>query len=122
LGLAGVLLLFAGCDQWALFISSDGVLFVSIVSYGNTSGRFRVASRGPDGVSQVIDVPPSGSLNLSGVQPGEVELTLIPPYGCRVTSANPQTVTSQADKTVRVSFDVQCDGPAESLTGLNTKS
>jgi hypothetical protein len=109
LSLASVLLLLSACDQWALLVNSDGVLAIVIVSDGNSPRRpFQVRTRTADGVSRLMQVPPSGSLAIDGLKTGQVELTLLAPTGCRVASPNPQTVMSQAGETVRVSFDVHC--------------
>jgi hypothetical protein len=100
-----------GCDQWALFVSSDGVLAITIVSDGYTFGRFQIQSRELNGESRVTDVPPSGRLTLSGLKPGEVEVTLLAPPQCQVAAPNPRTLIAEADGTISVDFSVQCRGP-----------
>jgi hypothetical protein len=100
--------LLGGCDQWALFVSSDGVLAITIVSDGYTIGRFRIQSRELNGVSRVTDVPPSGQLTLSGLKPGEVEVTLLAPPQCQVAAPNPQTLIAEGDGTISVNFSVHC--------------
>ncbi|HEV2086151.1 MAG TPA: hypothetical protein VGR09_13825 [Gemmatimonadales bacterium] len=108
LALAALLLLTA-CDQWALFVNSDGVLSVSIFSDGSQpQDRFRVRVRQPDGTIRVLDVPASGPLTLSGAAGSTVELTLLSPEGCQVSAPNPRTVSPGADQTVGVVFDVHC--------------
>ena len=110
LALAALLLLTA-CDQWALFVNTDGVLSVSIFSDGSQpQDRFRVRVRQPDGTTRVLDVPASGPLTLSGATGSTVELTLLTPDGCRVSAPNPRTASPGPDQTVGVVFDVQCDG------------
>ena len=108
LALAALLLLTA-CDQWALFINSDGVLSVSIFSDGSQpQDRFRVRVRQPDGTTRVLDLPASGPLTLSGTAGSTLELTLLSPEGCQVSAPNPRTVSPGADQTVGVVFDVHC--------------
>ena len=107
LALAALLLLTA-CDQWALFVNSDGVLSVSIFSNGFPQDRFRVRVRQPDGSTGVLDLPASGPLTLSGAAGSTVELTLLSPEGCRVSAPNPRTVSPGSDQTVGVVFDVHC--------------
>ena len=108
LALAALLLLTA-CDQWALFVNSDGVLSVSIFSDGSQpQDRFRVRVRQPDGTTRVLDVPASGPLTLSGTAGSTVELTLLSPEGCQVSAPNPRTVSPGSDQTVGVVFDVRC--------------
>jgi hypothetical protein len=105
---AGICLLLTACDQWALFINSDGVLSITIVSDGYVPGRFRVRTRQADGFSRIVDVPSSGSLTLGAFKTGELELTLLAPEGCRVAAPNPRMVMANADETVNVAFDVRC--------------
>jgi hypothetical protein len=108
LALAALLLLTA-CDQWALFVNSDGVLSVSIFSDGSQpQNRFRVRVRETDGTLRILDVPASGPLTLSGAAGSPVELTLLSPEGCRVSAPNPRTVSPGSDQTVGVVFDVHC--------------
>jgi hypothetical protein len=108
LALAALLLLTA-CDQWALFVNTDGVLSVSIFSDGSQpQDRFRVRVRQPDGTTRVLDVPASGPLTLSGAAGSTVELTLLSPDGCRVSPPHPRTVSSGSDQTVGVVYDVHC--------------
>ena len=108
LALAALLLLTA-CDQWALFVNTDGVLSVSIFSDGSQpQDRFRVRVRPPDGTARVVDVPASGPLALTGVAGSTVELTLLSPAGCRVSAPNPRTVSPGPDQTVGVVFNVHC--------------
>jgi hypothetical protein len=110
LALAALLLLTA-CDQWALFVNSDGVLSVSIFSDGSQpQDRFRIRARQGDGTIRVLDVPASGPLTLNGPAGSTVELTLLSPEGCRVSAPNPRTVSPGSDQTVGVVFDVQCGG------------
>jgi hypothetical protein len=105
---AGICLFLPACDQWALFINSDGVLSITIVSDGNVPGRFRVRTRQSDGFSRIVEVPSSGSLTLGTFRAGELELTLLAPEGCRVAAPNPQTVVANPDEMVTVAFDVRC--------------
>jgi hypothetical protein len=108
LGLAALLLLSA-CDQWALFVNSDGVLSVAIFSDGSQpQDRFRVQVRQPGGITRILDLPASGPLTLSGATGNTVELTLFSPEGCQVSAPNPRTVSPGSDQTVGVVFDVHC--------------
>lgn len=108
LALAALLLLTA-CDQWALFVNSDGVLSVSIFSDGSQpQDGFRVRLRQPDGTTRVLDLPASGPLTVGGAAGSTVELTLLAPEGCRVSAPNPRTVSRGSDQTVGVVFDVHC--------------
>jgi hypothetical protein len=107
LALAALLLLTA-CDQWALFVNSDGVLSVSIFSDGSPRDGFRVRVRQTDGSTRVLDVPASGPLTVGGAAGTTVELTLLAPEGCRVSAPNPRTVSPGSDQTVGVVFDVHC--------------
>ena len=110
LALAALLLL-TGCNQWALFVNSDGVLSVSIFSDGSQpQDRFRIRARQADGTLRILDLPASGPLTLSGAAGSTVELTLLTPDGCRVSAPNPRTASPGPDQTVGVVFDVQCDG------------
>jgi hypothetical protein len=112
LSAAGGATVLGGCDQWALFISSDGVLAIRVVSDGYTIGRrFQIQSRELNGVSRVTDVPPSGQLTLNGLKPGEVEVTLLVPPQCQVAAPNPRTVIAEADGTISVDFTVDCHAP-----------
>ena len=111
LSTAGGGTLLGGCDQWVLFVSSDGVLAIAIVSDGYTVGRFRIQSRELNGVSRMTDVPPSGRLTLSGLQPGEVEVTLLAPPQCQVAPPNPRTLIAEGNGTISVDFRVHCRGP-----------
>ena len=106
---ASVLLLLSGCDRWALFIDSDGVLAITIVNVGEWPGGFRVRIRDVDGgTSRIVDVPPSADLSLDGLGAGELELTLLAPTGCRVAEPNPRMVTTESDKAVNIAFEVHC--------------
>jgi hypothetical protein len=108
LALAALLLLTA-CDQWALLITRDGVLSVSIFSDASQpQDRFRLRVRQPDGTTRVLDVPASGPLTLNGTAGSTVELTLLSPEGCQVSAPNPRTVSPGSDQTVGVVFDVHC--------------
>jgi hypothetical protein len=105
LALAGLLTLMA-CDQWALSVGGNGLVFVGVTS-DDHPGRFRLRARQAEG-TRLLDVPVSGQLNLSGLAPGVVELTLLLPSGCRVAGANPQTLVVSADQATRAAFDVRC--------------
>lgn len=104
LALGGLLL--AGCDQWALSIGGNGLLFIGVIG-DDHPGRFRLRARQAEG-TRLLDVPASGQLNLSGLAPGVVELTLLLPPGCQVTGANPQTLMVSPDQASRAAFDVRC--------------
>lgn len=103
----GSLLHLTGCDQWALSIGGDGLLFIGVIG-DDHPGRFRIRARQAEG-TQLLDVPPSGQLNLSGLAPGTVELTLLLPPGCQVAGPNPQTLMVSPDQASRVAFDVRCN-------------
>lgn len=103
------LLLLTACDQWAVFVNSDGVLSISIFSDGfQPQDRFRVRARQADGATRVLDLPATGALTLSGAGGSAVELTLLSPEGCRVSAPNPRTVSVGPDQTDGVVFDVLC--------------
>jgi hypothetical protein len=102
--------LLTACDQWALFVNSDGVLSITIVSDGDGRDRFRVRALQSDGISRIMDVPSSGSLTFGAFSAGEVELTLLAPAGCRVADPNPRRLMVNADEPVSVAFDVHCSG------------
>jgi hypothetical protein len=104
LALGGLLL--AGCDQWALSIGGDGLLFIGVTG-DDHPGRFQLRARQAE-ATRLLDLPASGQLNLSGLAPGPVELTLLLPPGCRVTGANPQTLMVNPDQAASVAFDVHC--------------
>jgi hypothetical protein len=104
-----VLLLLTACDQWALFVNSDGVLSVSIFSDGSQPrDGFRIRARQADGTIRILDLPASGPVTLSGASGSTVELTLLAPEGCQVSAPNPRTVSPGSDQTVGVVFDVHC--------------
>ena len=107
---AAVSPLLTACDQWALFVNSDGVLSITIVSDGDGRGRFRLRALQSDGISRIMDVPSSGSLTFGAFSAGELELTLLAPAGCQVADPNPRTLTVKADERVSVAFDVHCGG------------
>lgn len=105
----GGLLQLTACDQWALSVGGDGLLFIAVV--GDTHelpGRYRVRVRQADGFARVLGLPESGRLNLDGFPSGPLELTLLPPPGCQVSSPNPLTVTVEAEQSVDLTFDVDC--------------
>jgi hypothetical protein len=111
LALAALLQLTA-CDQWALFITSDGVLSISIVNDGIAGrNRFRVRVQQADGSAQVLEVPPSGTLSLPGAMTGPVELTLLVPEDCQVSDPNPRVVSVSTGESVNAAFDVNCGIP-----------
>jgi hypothetical protein len=105
LALGGLLLI--GCDQWALSINGNGLLFIGVIG-DNHPGRFRVRARQAEGATRLLEVPASGQLNLSGLAAGAVELTLLLPPGCRVAGANPQTLMVSPDQAANATFDVRC--------------
>ena len=104
LALGGLLL--SGCDQWALSIGGDGLLFIGVIG-DDHPGRFRIRARQAE-ATRLQDVPASGQLNLSGLAPGAVELTLLLPPGCQVAGPNPQTLMVNPDRAARAAFDVHC--------------
>jgi len=106
LAFAGLLTLTA-CDQWALSVGGNGLIFVGVSGNANPAWRFRVRARQAE-ATQLLDVPASGELSLGGLAPGEVELTLLLPPACRVGGANPQTLMVSADQPTRAVFSVRC--------------
>jgi hypothetical protein len=105
------LLPLSACDQWALMVNSDGILFVSIVSDGfRGEDRFRVRTRESDGTTRLLEVPASGKMSFRSGSADPLELTLVAPPRCRVSAPNPRSVTVAAEQTVTVAFDVHCDG------------
>ena len=111
LGLAlGSSSLLSGCDQWALRINSDGLLSINIVSDGGQApGRFRVRASQAGGLVRMIDLPASAQLRLDDFSEGALELTLLPPVGCRVSGPNPLHVEIESGHTLTVAFSVFCD-------------
>ena len=107
---AAVSPLLTACDQWALFVNSDGVLSITIVSDGDGRDRFRVRAFQSDGISRIMDVPSSGNLTFGAFSAGELELTLLAPAGCRVSDPNPRTLMVNPDEQVSIVFDVHCSG------------
>lgn len=101
----------ASCEQWHLSINSDGLLFVSVIIVDDDEprDRFRLRVREADGTVRVGDVPASGHVTVSALADGPLELTLLPPAGCRVEGANPRTMMVEAGEPLRVSFSVQCE-------------
>ena len=107
LALAGLLTLTA-CDQWALLIGGNGLVFVAVIGDNQSlPGRYRVRARQADAV-RVVEIPASGQLDLSGFDTGPLELTLVVPDGCRVTSPNPRTLMVSGDQPVNAAFEVRC--------------
>lgn len=107
----GCVLPLTACDQWALSIGSDGLLFISIVGGDlQLRDRFRVRTREPDGTTRLFALPASGPVTLRSAASGALEVTLLPPAGCHVAPPNPRTLTVAADQTVSVAFDVNCTG------------
>ena len=104
----GALLYLAACDYWHLSVNADGLVFIAVVGDAPTREGFRVRIRRSDGGTRLLDVPPSGRLSLSPTTAGTLELTLLPPAGCRVAAPNPRVLTVAADEPVRVNFDVRC--------------
>jgi hypothetical protein len=100
-------LLLAGCDQWALSVGGNGLLFIGVIG-DDHPGRFRVRAREADGATRILDVPASGQLSLSGIPAGTVEVTLLLPSGCRVAGPNPQTLMVTPDQAADAAFDVRC--------------
>lgn len=104
----GALLCLAACEHWHLSVNADGLVFIAVVGDVPAGDRFRVRIRQSDGGTRVANVPATGRLTLSHTAAGTLELTLLPPAGCRVSAPNPRVLTVAADETVRVSFDVRC--------------
>lgn len=108
LGLA-LLLQLAACDYWHLSINSDGLVFVSVITWNSDPGhRFRVRTRDAGGMTRILDMPASGQLTVTAPADGPLELTLLTPEGCRVMGSNPRMVTLAAGQEVRSGFDVRC--------------
>jgi hypothetical protein len=102
------LLAIAGCEYWSLSVNQDGLVLISVIGDDNGRNRFRVRSRHSDGSVQVLDVPSSGHLTLRSVADGMLELTLLPPAGCRVVGGNPHNLNVSDGQDLSVDFDVRC--------------
>jgi hypothetical protein len=111
--IAGLVSLLAACDYWSLQVNSDGLLLVSVIGDDRPrGGGYRVRTRHPDGSTRTLDVPDSGSLSMRSSGEGLLELTLLPPDGCRVSPPNPRTLMVAADQQINVAFDVNCNSLA----------
>ena len=108
LALAGFLLV-AACEEWHLSVNSNGLVFISVVGdAGEPRHRFRLRTRDTGGAVQILDVPAAGHLTFTPVVDGPLEVTLLPPDGCRVTGDNPRTLAVTAAQELRLAFDVRC--------------
>jgi hypothetical protein len=106
-----VLPLLGACDRWALIVNSDGLLSITIVSDGGRPDhRYRVRVRQAGGRTQVLELPESGQLSSNAMAAGMLELTLLPPPGCFVTSPNPRNLMVSEGEIIDVNFDVSCGG------------
>ena len=109
LALAGLLLV-AACEEWHLSVNSNGLVFISVVQEaGEPPHRFRLRTRDAAGAVQILEVPASGHLTFTPVVDGPLEITLLPPNGCRVTGALTQTLRVTAAQEFRLAFDVRCE-------------
>ncbi len=103
------LLCLTACEGWHLSINRDGLVLVSVIGDGaDQGGRYRLRTRDDDGVTRVLDVPASGTVILTPVSDGELQVALLVPDSCRVSGLNPRTVTVSGGKEVRLAFDVRC--------------
>jgi hypothetical protein len=101
--------LLTACDYWSLQVNSDGLLLVSVIGDDvPRRGGYRVRTRHPDGSTRTLHLPASGRLTVRSAGDGPLELTLLPPQGCRVSPPNPRTLMVAADQQINVAFDVQC--------------
>jgi hypothetical protein len=102
--------LLAGCDAWALSIGGDGLVFVGIVVDDGRRPRdgYRIRVRADGRVPYETTLPADGRLRLAPAPDGPVELTLLPPEGCRVIGPGTRVVTPAADGTARASFRLAC--------------
>lgn len=108
LTLAGLLLL-AACEEWHLSVNSNGLVFISVVGdAGEPPHRFRLRTRDAGGAVRILELPVSGHLTVTPVLNGALEITLLPPDGCRVTGENPRTLSVTAAQELRLAFDVRC--------------
>jgi len=109
LGLAGTAAL-AGCDSWALSFDGSSGLVVVIVSGDDPapSGGYRIRTRQAGQPDRIVTVEPGRELRLDAPTADPIELTLLPPEGCRALGANPRTVTPAPDAVVRASFELEC--------------
>jgi hypothetical protein len=108
--IACLISLLAACDYWSLQVNSDGLLLVSVIGDDiPRRGGYRVRTRHPDGSTRTLDVPASGRLSVRSSGEGPLELTLLPPQGCRVSPPNPRTFMVAADQQINVAFDVNCN-------------
>ena len=105
----GGFLLLAACEDWHLSVNSNGLVFISVVGdTGEPGHRFRLRTRDSGGAVQTLEVPASGHLTFTPVVDGPLEITLLPPDGCRVTGENPRTLSVTAAQELRLTFDVRC--------------
>jgi hypothetical protein len=108
--IACLISLLAACDYWSLQVNSDGLLLVSVIGDDiPRRGGYRVRTRHPDGSTRTLDLPTSGRLSVRSSGEGPLELTLLPPQGCRVSPPNPRTFMVAADQQINVAFDVTCN-------------
>ncbi len=99
----------AGCDEWHLSVNRNGLVLISVVGdAGEPRHRFRLRTRDAAGGVQLLDVPESGHLTFTPVADGPLEVTLLPPDGCRVAGDNPRVLSVTADEKLRLAFDVRC--------------
>jgi len=104
-----VLLYLTACEEWHLSINRDGLVLVSVIGDGaDRGGRYRLRTRGGDGVTRTLDVPASGTVALTPLSDGELQVGLLVPDGCRVSGPNPRMVTVLGGQEVRLAFDVRC--------------
>jgi hypothetical protein len=102
----------ASCDYWALSVNGGtGLVFIAVGGDGTgagATGGYRVRVR-QDGVAdRVVAVPAGRELELQATGTGPVELMLVTPTGCRVTSPNPLRLVPATDHAVHASFALAC--------------
>ena len=103
------LLLIAACEEWHLSVNNNGLVLISVAGdAAEPPHRFRLRTRDAGDAVQIVDVPASGHLTFTPVLDGPLEITLLPPDGCRVTGPNPRTLSVTPAQELRLAFNVRC--------------
>jgi hypothetical protein len=99
-----------GCDVVALSFDGSRGLVVVLIEEGDglPSGGYRVRVHQDGWSDRTVTVAADGELHLAVAPDVPVQLTLLPPAGCRTVSPNPQTIHPDADATVQVRFALDC--------------
>ncbi|GAB5519990.1 MAG: hypothetical protein RhofKO_22410 [Rhodothermales bacterium] len=98
------MVVWTGCDR--NFSSDEGALEVTVTTLGsNFPAAFRLELTG----NIESDVAPNGVYRADALLPGRYTITLTDlPANCVTATANPRTVTIEADQTLEVAFTVSC--------------